>query len=151
MNKPQIRKTDYVLGIDFGMKKMGCAVGQGFTKTASPQGLLYAKQGSLTSYNELHALIKEWRISLIVVGLPLSMDGTDNPITEAARKFAERLAKKAKVPVVLHDERLSTRAAKDLIAEKGNGQSLRYGGKNDKVDEIAACLILESFLTDYFA
>lgn len=146
----KLKQTDYVLGIDFGTKKMGCAVGQGLTGTASPAKILHARNGTLSAPNELQSLIKEWRIKLIVVGLPISMDESDNPITEAARRFAAKIEKASKLPVVLHDERLSTRAARELIAERGAGQSLQRGGKNDKVDMIAACLILESFFGQYF-
>lgn len=138
--------SQQVLAFDFGMKRIGCAVGQSLTRTASPAGIIQAKQGRPHQWDDVEKLLQEWRPSLVVVGYPLNIDDTENPVSEAAKRFAKEVEKRFKKPVVMHDERLSTRAAKDLLAQRGHTQSQKKKGKNERVDAVAACLILESYL-----
>ena len=85
--------------------------------------------------------MKEWKPDVVVVGLPLNMDGTEQELTLRARKFANRLQGRFCVNVQLQDERLTTTEARSEIFDRGGFRALKKG----KVDGISACLILESW------
>ena len=104
--------TERVLGIDFGLRHMGIAVGQLVTRQATPLTEIRANNGT-PDWRAIKKLIEEWHPDRLIVGLPLNMDDTDNPITVAAREFAARLAKKTGLPTTLVDERLSTVEARE--------------------------------------
>lgn len=131
-----------VIGFDFGTHSIGVAVGQSITGTATPLNALKAKDGQ-PSWELVAQLIKQWQPDIIVVGLPLNMDGTEQPLTELARKFANRLHGRFGVQVVLQDERLTTVAAKEALFSRGGYKQLQKG----KVDSAAAQLIVEDYLS----
>lgn len=129
-----------IIAFDFGVKSIGCAVGQSITGTA--QGLpAFKAQDGIPNWDAIGALLAEWKPDLLVVGLPLNMDGTEQPLTQRARKFANRLNGRFNLPVQLQDERLTTVEARSEIFSRGGFKAL----KKDKVDSISACLILESW------
>jgi putative Holliday junction resolvase len=131
-----------ILGFDFGTFSIGVAVGQRITGTASPLAALRAKDGQ-PNWDEVGKLINTWQPKELVVGLPLNMDGSDQPLTDMARKFANRLHGRFGLPVHLQDERLTTVAAKESLFARGGFKSLQ----KDKVDSAAAQLILEDYLS----
>lgn len=129
-----------ILAFDFGTSSIGCAVGQSVTGTA--QGLpAFKAQDGIPNWENIEKVIKEWQPNLLVVGLPLNMDGTEQPLTHRAQKFANRLNGRFNIPTVLQDERLTTVEARQEIFERGGYKALKKG----KVDSISACLILESW------
>lgn len=128
------------LGFDFGLKKIGVAVGQFITLNAQPLGVLEAVQG-VPSWVKLQCLIKEWRPKCLVVGLPLAIDGQELSVTQAARNFSEEL-KKFNLPVFLTDERMTTKEAKSHLFLNGGYKALQ----KTKIDSLAAALILEQWL-----
>lgn len=129
-----------VIAFDFGTYSIGCAIGQSITKTA--QGLpSFQAQDGIPNWEKIGKMLQEWKPDLLVVGLPLNMDGTEQPLTQRARKFANRLNGRFNLPVELHDERLTTVEAKAEIFSRRGYKSL----KKDKIDAISACLILESW------
>lgn len=130
-----------VIAFDYGTRSIGVAVGQAVTGTANPLKALQAHDG-VPDWNQLEQLLTEWQPALCVVGLPLNMDGTEQPISVRARKFANRLHGRFGVKVVLQDERLTTASAKELLFAHGGYKKLQ----KDTVDSASACLILE----DYF-
>ncbi|MCC5880222.1 MAG: Holliday junction resolvase RuvX [Idiomarina sp.] len=130
-----------VLAFDFGTRSIGVAVGQAVTGTANPLAALKAQDGK-PDWDRVARLIAEWQPDLCVIGLPLNMDGTEQPITARARKFANRLHGRFGVAIALQDERLTTVSAKEYLFERGGFKSL---GK-EAIDSASACLILE----DYF-
>lgn len=132
--------SDILLGFDFGMKRIGVAVGQMVTKTARPLSTINAKEG-VPPWEEINKLIKAWRPTAIVVGIPLNMDGTEQPITHAARYFAEQLHQQYTIPVYGVDERLTTKEARERIFSKGGYKALQSG----QIDCVAAQLILETW------
>lgn len=134
--------SDILLGFDFGMKRIGVAVGQTVTKTARPLTVIKATEGK-PQLDALAKLIKTWRPSALVVGIPLNMDGTEQAVTIAARGFAELLRDKFQLPVYEMDERLTTKAARESLFEEGGYKALQNG----QVDPVAAQLILENWLT----
>ena len=78
------------MGFDFGTQKIGIAIGQTVTQTASPLPDLPAKDGQ-PKWDAVASLIKEWQPDAFVVGIPLNEDGSDNALSKRARKFANRL------------------------------------------------------------
>lgn len=132
--------TKTVLAFDFGTYSIGCAVGQSITGTA--QGLpAFKAQDGIPDWTQIEKVIQEWQPDVLVVGLPLNMDGTEQPLTQSAKKFANRLNGRFNLPVELQDERLTTVEAKAEIFSRGGYKALKKG----KVDAISACLILESW------
>ncbi|MGQ4277024.1 Holliday junction resolvase RuvX [Pseudidiomarina sp. E22-M8] len=131
-----------LLGFDFGTHNIGVAVGQTITGTASPLAALKAKDGQ-PDWQRVGAIIQEWQPQSLVVGLPLNMDGTEQPLTDLARKFANRLHGRFGLPVELQDERLTTVAAKEELFARGGFRQL----SKDKIDSAAAQLILEDYMS----
>lgn len=134
-----------LLGFDFGTKSIGVAVGQQITATAAPLEALKAQDG-IPDWTEVEKIFNEWQPSGIVVGLPLNMDGTNQHTTFAAKKFANRLHARFKVPVETCDERLTTADAKSRLFELGGYKKLTKG----KIDSVSACLILESWMENQY-
>lgn len=130
-----------VLAFDFGSKSIGVAVGQEITGTASPLPALKARDG-IPDWNKLQQLFEQWQPQLAVVGLPLNMDGSYQPVTYAAKKFANRLNAKYRVPVETCDERLTTADAKAELFDMGGYRKL----DKQSIDSASACLIFESWI-----
>lgn len=129
------------LGFDFGYKRIGVAVGQRLTCTATPLPTLKASDGA-PSWDIIAALIEQWQPSALIVGFPTCADGEPLYVTKPAKRFSDRLHGRFKLPVFLVDERLSTVEARALLFEKGGYRKL----KNSEVDSLAACVILEQWL-----
>lgn len=132
--------SEILIAFDFGTNSIGCAVGQNITGTAQSLGAFKAQDG-IPKWEEIDKLLQEWKPDRLVVGLPLNMDGTEQPLTQRARKFANRLNGRFNLPVELQDERLTTVEARAEIFSRGGYKALKKG----KVDSISACLILESW------
>ncbi len=129
-----------ILGFDFGKKSIGCAVGQEITGTASPLAAVKAKEG-IPNWQDIEKLLKEWQPQLVVVGLPLNMDGSEQQLTKDARKFGNRIHGRFGVQVDFQDERLTTADAKEQLFAAGGYRNLSKGN----VDSKSAVLIIESF------
>ncbi|GGI90017.1 Holliday junction resolvase RuvX [Legionella impletisoli] len=129
------------LGFDFGYKRIGVAVGQRLTGSASPLPTLPAKQG-VPDWLNIESLINQWRPSALIVGLPKTIDNAELYTTAASRRFANQLNKRFSLPVYLEDERLSTKEARAFLFEKGGYRKLSQA----EIDSIAACIILEQWL-----
>jgi putative Holliday junction resolvase len=129
------------LGFDFGMKNIGVAVGQELTKTANPLTVVKAREG-IPDWDHIKKLLDEWRPQLLIVGLPLNMDGTEQEMTAAAKRFGNRLNGRFHIPVDWQDERLTTFEALDQLGIRSKMQS----NKREDVDRISAQLILQSWL-----
>ena len=134
-----------VIGFDFGKKYIGVAVGQEMTGSASPLGSIKANDG-IPNWDSLSRYLKEWQPDFIVVGLPLNMDGSEQLITQRAKKFSNRLNGRFGVKIALQDERLTTASAKEFIFERGGFKALDKG----KIDSVSAALILESWMESYY-
>lgn len=134
-NKP----IQTVLGFDFGMKKIGVAIGQSITQTASPLQRINALDG-IPNWSHIETLINTWAPDALIVGLPLNMDGSPQNITFAAKKFARRLESFYKLPVFLMDERLTTKSALSQFDKQAH--------KKNNLDSLAAVIIVESWLRE---
>ncbi|AGH80704.1 Holliday junction resolvase YqgF [Psychromonas sp. CNPT3] len=133
-----------LMGFDFGSKSIGIATGQMITMTAQPLLAIKAQNG-IPNWDNLEQLIKEWQPDMLIIGLPLNMDGTEQYITQRAKKFANRLHGRFGVKIALQDERLTTASAKEFIFELGGYKALDKG----KIDSVSAALILESWMSQY--
>ncbi|ATZ95951.1 Holliday junction resolvase RuvX [Dickeya fangzhongdai] len=129
-----------LLAFDFGTRSIGVAIGQEITGTARPLTSLKAQDG-VPDWQKVEKLLNEWQPALVIVGLPLNMDGTEQPLTARARKFSQRLHGRFGVKVELHDERLSTVEARADLFERGGFRALDKGS----VDAASAVIILESW------
>lgn len=129
-----------LLAFDYGTKNIGVASGQTITRSANAQAQLKAKDG-VPDWNQIEKLLKDWQPDLVLVGLPLNMDGSESELSARARKFANRLHGRFGVKVELVDERLSSFEAKGEVMEQGGSRHYKL----NPVDSIAARLILESW------
>ena len=137
-------KINLVLGFDFGMKYIGIATGQTMTKTASPLTSISATDG-IPDWNDIAKLIEAWKPNILVVGLPLNMDGTPQLLSHRATKFANRLKDKFKLPVHLVDERLSTWEAKQRLETKTQKLSSK---ELLQINAEAAAILVEQWLNN---
>jgi putative Holliday junction resolvase len=138
-------QNETTLAFDYGTKSIGVAIGQSVTGTAAPLSALKARDG-IPNWDNIATLIEQWQPNKMLVGLPLNMDGSEQEITQRAKKFANRLHGRFGLNVVIHDERLSTVDAKARLFELGGFKKL----SKDKVDSVSACLIYESWLENTF-
>ena len=125
-----------LIGFDYGEKRIGVAVGQTLTGTATPLATLAARYGK-PDWNKVRAIVEQWQPDALVVGLPLNMDGTEQKATREARRFARRLKEHHPLPIHFADERLSTREARDRE---------HAGIPREGRDALAAQVILEGWM-----
>ncbi len=135
-----------LLGFDFGMKSIGVAIGQEITGSARGLGSLKARDG-IPNWDAVAGYLKEWQPDLLVVGLPLNMDGSEQPLTQNVRKFAARLQGRFGFQIAFQDERLTTTDARARLFEQGGYRALDKG----RVDAVSAQLILESWMESQWA
>lgn len=135
--QPATLASSIVVGFDYGLKYVGVATGNRLTCTATPLAHLRARDG-VPVWREVEALLQEWQPGLLIVGLPLNMDGSESEMSRRTRRFANRLHGRFGLQVSLQDERLSSYEAKSLL-----GGQVRHGGR---IDSLAASLIVEQWL-----
>jgi len=130
-----------ILALDVGTKRIGMAVTDPLGITA--QGLATLQRTSRNKDLELiKSVVEEYSVGEIVIGLPIRLGGEDSAQTARVKKFADFIKASLKTPIHLHDERLTSWEANQLLDQEKLTRQERKG----KVDRIAACLILQSFL-----
>ncbi|MBU4375800.1 Holliday junction resolvase RuvX [Patescibacteria group bacterium] len=133
-----MRYAKKYLGIDWGEKRIGLALGDSETKIATP----FKVAGSI---KEIVKIIKEEKINAIIIGKPVKMSGRDE-LSDEFESFVKLLEKKAGIPIEMIDERLSSKAADALVGGKrANPPSLKFRRARAPRDAIAAMLILQSY------
>ena len=132
-----------LLGFDFGPRKIGVAVGQTLTATATALETIRA-QGQRPDWKRIETIIREWQPSAAVLGLPFNMDGSEEDWSGSVRRFARQLQGRFGLEVHLVDERLSSLEARRQL---GVGRDKL----DNRVDAHAAKLILETWLADQAA
>ena len=137
-NYPNITGT--VLAFDFGEKRIGVATGETMLKAAHALTTIAAEENE-KKFNQIAQLITEWRPSLLVVGLPMHMDGEAHLMTQLAKKFAQRLEGRFNLPVIMVDERLSSAEAAQNLREAG----IIGSKQKTMIDAVAAQGILQSY------
>jgi putative holliday junction resolvase len=118
-----------VLAFDFGLKRIGVAVGEPELGTAHPLP-------AVADFSQVEKLVDEWQPASLVVGLPTSVQGVPHAMTKQAEDFARRLERRFKLPVARVDERYTSVEAESRLK----------GLKKKAVDSVAAQLILEQYL-----
>lgn len=137
-----------ILALDYGIKKMGMALGNTLTRNARAFDIMAMDNGQ-PDWDNLLGIIDKWQIHQVIVGLPINIDGSDSMISKRAQKFARRLAHRlterhSSTAVIMLDERLTSREAKQLAWEQGWIKDERA-----PIDDIAACILLESYFTTH--
>ena len=144
----QKTKKIRLLAFDFGLKRIGAATGNTVTGTTQALSTVPARDG-VPDWNTMRALIDEWRPDVLLVGLPLDMDGGEGTMCELARNFGAYLGRQFRLPVEFVDERLTSVGADNLIRQPlapGKRPSMkRIAAK----DNLAAELILQTYLEDF--
>lgn len=135
-----------LLGFDYGARRIGVAVGNALTGTARALGIVAnGEQGP--EWARLDVLVREWRPQMLLVGLPLTMEGAEQSNSAAARAFAAVLNRRFDLPTNLVDERLSSVEAAQRFAQRRAGGSARRKHAAD-LDAVAAEVIVEQWLRD---
>lgn len=138
--------TGTVLAFDFGLRRIGVAVGECDPATASALATIGARNGA-PDREALDALFEEWKPVAVVVGLPHHRDGTESDLAPAVRGFAEMLRQCYRCQVDLVDESMSSRAAREELRTRRRTGMLRRRVRRGDADAIAARLILESWMS----
>ncbi len=120
-----------VLAFDFGLKRIGVAVGEPELRTAHPLP-------AVSDFSQIQTLVEQWKPTGLVVGLPTSAKGEPHKMTRQAEDFARRLEKRFKLPVARVDERFTSVEAEHRLR----------GLKKKAVDSVAAQLILEQYFDE---
>lgn len=138
-----------VLAFDFGERYIGIAVGDTQTAMAHPLDMIDA-EANAERFARIADLIAEWRPARLVVGLPLSEDGSEHDLTRRARRFANQLKGRFGLAVDLADERFSSTAAEEALQDMAReGQAGRGWKRNkNKSHALAAQLILQGYLDE---
>ncbi|MEA3405575.1 MAG: Holliday junction resolvase RuvX [Pseudomonadota bacterium] len=124
-----------VIGFDFGLKRIGVAIGQTITQTATPEAIVNSKDGK-PDWEHISQLFEQWKPVAIVVGLPMRLDGTEQALTQPARKFGQRLSGRYQRPVFYIEEQLSSIEAESRQINRAH------------IDDHAAQIILENWLAE---
>jgi putative Holliday junction resolvase len=127
------------LAVDHGEKRTGIAICDKGENIASPIKVITGQPELIA---QIVKLATQEEIESIVVGLPLNMDATEGPRAKRVRDFAAELEKASQLPVILHDERLSSFDAEQKLA----GLDITRITKKNHLDALAAASILEAFL-----
>ena len=130
-----------ILGVDYGTRRTGLAVGDEELRVASPLEVIEARDRQALA-ETIARLAQQEGVDRIVVGLPLNMDGSEGPMAAACRALADELHHLTGLAVDLFDERLTTHAAEGRLAGHGFTQRQR----RRRVDALAAMLLLQSYL-----
>jgi putative Holliday junction resolvase len=134
-------KSATYLSFDYGTKRIGVAVGNTVSVSATALDTITVKNEQ-PDWTHISKLIEEWQPDALIVGKPIQMDESDNPVTPKARRFGNRLHGRYQIPVHHVDERLSSHMALSEIREAGYNHRRSRG----LVDSYAAREILQTFL-----
>jgi putative Holliday junction resolvase len=126
-----------ILAFDFGLKKIGLAVGNTITKTAQPLAIIPALNGAPTNWGQIESFINQYKPSMLLVGKPLNEDGSPSEMTAKATRFANRLNGRFNIAIQMQDERFTSFEARQYT-------------RNQKYDDLAATIILQTFLDNYY-
>ena len=129
-----------VLAFDFGTQRIGVAVGESLLGQARPLTVITVAAND-ERFTAIAKLIAAWQPTLLVVGLPLRMDGAEHDMSARCRRFAHQLEGRFRLPVELVDERLSSADAEANLAARG----IDWRTRKDHLDAAAAAILLQNF------
>lgn len=136
-----------IISFDFGLKRIGVATGNLQTKTAQALSTLPASKGQ-PDWHVLDKILQEWKPALLVVGLPLAMDGSESIMSSAARKFGAKISKRTGLAVEFVDERLTSVTAEHILRENIEPGKKMTKKRKGAIDNLAAQLILQTYFND---
>jgi len=137
----QINIAQTLLGLDFGDKTIGIAVSDK-SKTIATPIITIKRKGILKDIEKLLSFLQEYNVGGVILGLPLSLNGNENEMTEKVRKFAKELKKRKDIKIAFHDERYSS----DVIYKELRKNSVSRNKIKEKINQMAASYILQGFL-----
>ncbi|CAK0751756.1 putative pre-16S rRNA nuclease [Gammaproteobacteria bacterium] len=138
---PEVVIPSLVLGFDFGMRRIGVAVGQTVTRSASPLKTLHCIRGN-PDWSEVSQIVFDWKPDALVVGLPIPADNTETSLLKAVRQFVQKLTDRYPLPVHTVNEFLSSWEAELTILDRRSKQ---------ETDPVAAQIILQTWLNGLFS
>jgi putative Holliday junction resolvase len=130
-----------IAALDLGRRRIGVAVTDAASMGAHPVGIV-ERRALKQDLEAIATMLRDRRVSMIVVGLPLNMDGSEGPAARGARQFAASLADALGVTVEMFDERLTSFEARDRLAD----MPARKGARKTGLDALAAVVILEGWM-----
>lgn len=130
------------VGVDLGSKRIGIAVSDSDGRLATPYEVVHRTGDRDRDHRTIAGIVAEVEAEIVVVGLPLSLDGREGRAAQGARHEAGLLESVVGVPVVLYDERFSTVTAERILME----QNLKAPARRKVVDKVAASVILQAWL-----
>jgi putative holliday junction resolvase len=130
-----------IAALDLGRRRIGVAVTDAAAMGAHPVGIV-ERRALKADLEAISAMLRDRRVEVIVVGLPLNMDGSEGPAARGARKFAASAAKALGVSVELFDERLTSFEARERLSD----MPVRKGARKTELDALAAVVILEGWM-----
>ncbi|HOY70421.1 MAG TPA: Holliday junction resolvase RuvX [Methylotenera sp.] len=136
----QVVHKGSVLCFDFGEQRIGVAIGEHLLGTANPLTTIDNESNTIR-FEAITRLIDTWQPKLLIVGLPLSLEGAETEITLLCKKFARRLNGRFNLPVMLIDERYSSIEASDKLNQNG----IKGRAQKKMLDQVAAQTILQSY------
>jgi len=141
-NTRQAAPEETLLAFDYGLRKIGVAVGNTVTRQAQPLAILRlpAQSSRQARFDAIAKLLQQWQPARLIVGLPLTLDGQEQPASRHSRRFANQLNGRFNIAVELVDERGSSMQAQNMMDAK-----LKHEYQGDD-DALAAAVILERWL-----
>lgn len=133
------------MAFDYGRRRIGVAFANPATDLATPLTTLTARDGE-PAWNEVDALIDEWRPQILVAGVPYNVDGSESPLTAQAEAFAARLRERYGLPVDCIDERWTSMEAGDTLKQARRAGLRKRRVRREDIDAEAAGLIAQSWL-----
>jgi len=143
MPDEKVKPAGTIIAFDFGLRRIGVAVGQTLTGSANP--LAVVTHTNKPDWQVITNVLGEWKPAAIVVGLPLAEDGGETDMSKAARRFGRQLEGRFGIPVWFEDERLTSISAEQRFVDARSGRGMRRKDAALK-DAMAAQIILESWL-----
>lgn len=133
-----------VMGLDVGSKTVGVAISDPLGWTAQGvETIAINEAASEFGFNRVVELVKEYEVEKIVIGMPKNMNNTAGPRAEASQKYGRSLGKRLEIPIVFHDERLTTMQAERMLVEEANVSRKK---RKEVIDKLAAVIILQNYL-----
>lgn len=139
--------TFTVMGFDYGKTRIGVAIMNTLTGIPTPQSTINARDGA-PDWTAISRCLNEWKPERLVVGMPRKLDGSDSAMQEPIERFIRQLAGRYNLPVDVVSEQLSSREAEQRLKQARQAGRKRKIRK-DEIDQVAATIILESWMQEY--
>lgn len=146
MEAKERKNKTRIIGIDFGLKRLGIAISDEMKIIASSLTCIQAEKTLSLTLDKILNLLKDYAVEKVVIGYPLHMDGSKGILAEEAERFAKLLEKSSGLQVDMWDERLSSVQAERSLKQAGLNRKKR----SKVVDQVAASYILQSYLDSRF-